>query len=177
MVNLRILIGNKSLLSIMSSLDEGSLAPRFCLPDQDDQEVCLDQFKDKWIVLYFYPKDNTKGCTQEAKDFTSLRKEFEELGAVILGISPDSTRSHRRFKERHGIGITLLSDPERRVIREYGAWGKKKMAGREYFGVIRSTFLIDKEGKIRKIWRKVRVKGHAKEVLEVLRSLNKYLNN
>ncbi len=104
-------------------------------------------------------------------DFTSLRRKFEELGAVIVGISPDSVESHRRFREKRGIEITLLSDTRREVIRKYGAWGKKKLAGREYFGVIRSTFIIDPEGRIRKIWRKVRVKGHAKEVLEVIKSL------
>ncbi len=155
-----------------NSLKEGSLAPEFCLPDQDGHKTCLNQFKGKWVILYFYPKDNTKGCTQEAKDFTALKEKFEELGAVIIGVSPDSIESHRRFKERHKLEITLLSDVEREVIRLYGAWGRKKMAGREYFGVIRSTFLIDPEGKIRKIWKKVRVKGHANEVLENTRYLS-----
>ncbi len=155
----------------MSELAEGSVAPDFCLPDQDGQEVCLSEYRGKWVVLYFYPKDNTRGCTQEAKDFTDLIGDFEKLGAVVLGVSPDSVRSHKRFQERHGLKVRLLSDPEKEVIRKYGAWGKKKMAGREYFGVIRSTFLIDPQGRVRKVWPKVRVKGHAEEVLNVLKSL------
>ncbi len=155
----------------MPGLAEGSEAPDFCLPDQDGQEVCLSEYRGKWVVLYFYPKDNTRGCTQEAKDFTDLIEEFEKLGAVVLGVSPDSVRSHKRFQERHGLKVRLLSDPEKEVIRKYGAWGKKKMAGREYFGVIRSTFLIDPQGRVRKVWPKVRVKGHAEEVLNVLKSL------
>lgn len=153
------------------SLSEGLEAPSFCLHDQDDQEVCLHDYRGKWVVLYFYPRDNTKGCTQEAKDFSSLLEDFEKLGAVILGVSPDSVRSHKRFQERQGLRIRLLSDPDKEVIKNYGAWGKKKMAGREYYGVIRSTFLIDPEGRVRKIWRKVRVKGHAQEVFEALRNL------
>ncbi|MDK2371765.1 MAG: thioredoxin-dependent thiol peroxidase [Candidatus Korarchaeota archaeon] len=155
----------------MSELTEGSEAPDFCLPDQDGQEVCLGEYRGKWVILYFYPKDNTRGCTQEAKDFTTLIEEFERLGAVVLGVSPDSVKSHKRFQEKHGLRVRLLSDPEKEVIRKYGAWGKKKMAGREYFGVIRSTFLIGPEGKVRKVWPKVKVKGHAEEVLNTLKSL------
>lgn len=152
-------------------LSEGSEAPSFCLHDQDDREVCLDDFRGEWVILYFYPKDNTKGCTQEAKDFSLLLEEFEKLRAVILGVSPDSVKSHKRFQERQGLRVRLLSDPDREVIERYGAWGKKKMAAREYYGVIRSTFLIDPEGKVRKIWKNVRVKGHAQEVLKALRDL------
>ncbi len=157
----------------MPELSEGDPAPDFCLPDQDGREVCLRDLRGRWIVLYFYPKDNTKGCTQEARDFTQLLDRFEELGAVVLGVSPDSVRSHKRFQERHDLKVRLLSDPEREIIRTYGAWGKKRMAGREYFGVIRSTFLIDPEGRIRRIWSKVKVRGHAEEVLETLRSLSR----
>ncbi len=155
----------------MPELTEGAEAPDFCLPDQDGREVCLNEFRGRWVVLYFYPKDNTRGCTQEAKDFSELMEEFERLGAVILGVSPDSVRSHKRFQEKHGLKVRLLSDPEKEVIKMYGAWGRKKMAGREYFGVIRSTFLIDPQGRVRRIWPKVRVKGHAEEVLNALRSL------
>ncbi len=155
----------------MSKPDEGVEAPDFCLLDQDGRRVCLSDFKGRWVVLYFYPKDNTRGCTQEAKDFTDLIEEFEKLGAVILGVSPDSVKSHKRFREKHGLRVRLLSDPEGEVMQKYGAWGKKKIAGREYFGVIRSTFLIDPQGRIRKIWPRVRVKGHAEEVLNTLKSL------
>ncbi len=155
----------------MPELTEGAEAPDFCLPDQDGREICLNEFRGRWVVLYFYPKDNTRGCTQEAKDFSELIGEFEKLGAVILGVSPDSVRSHKRFQERHGLKVRLLSDPDKKVIRMYGAWGRKKMAGREYFGVIRSTLLIDPQGRVRRIWPKVKVKGHAEEVLNTLRSI------
>ena len=155
----------------MTMPQTGQSAPDFCLPDQDGKEVCLKDLRGKWVVLYFYPKDQTSGCTLEAQDFTRHLEEFEKLGAVVLGVSPDSVESHRRFREKQGLRVTLLSDPERKVIQAYGAWGKKKMGGREYYGVIRSTFLIDPEGRIAALWPKVRVKGHVEEVLETLRRL------
>lgn len=149
----------------------GAEAPVFCLPDQDGREVCLRALRGKWVVLYFYPKDQTSGCTLEAQDFTRHLEEFEQRNAVVLGVSPDSVESHRRFREKQKLRVTLLSDPERKVIQAYGAWGKKRMAGQEYFGVIRSTFLIDPKGKIAAHWPKVRVKGHVEEVLQTLRRL------
>jgi peroxiredoxin Q/BCP len=149
----------------------GNKAPKFCLPDADENSVCLKNFKGKWIILYFYPKDNTSGCTKEAIGFTEKKEEFENLGAVILGVSPDSSKSHRNFREKKELTITLLSDPEHKVLEAYGAWQLKKMYGREYMGVVRSTYLIDPEGKNAYIWPKVKVKGHVEDVLEKLKEL------
>ena len=149
----------------------GDVAPEFCLPDQDGKEVCLKDFRGKWVVLYFYPKDNTSGCTREAIDFTENLKDFEALDAVVLGVSKDSVKSHKNFREKHNLKITLLSDPEHRVIEAYGAWKLKKRYGREYFGTERSTFIIDPDGKIRYIWRNVKVKGHVDEVKNKLKEL------
>jgi peroxiredoxin Q/BCP len=146
----------------------GDPAPDVCLPNQDGEEVCLKDYKGKWVVLYFYPKDNTSGCTLEAKDFTYSAKAFEEFGAVVLGVSPDSTNSHQKFITKHNLGINLLSDQEHKTLENYGAWGKKKMYGREFFGVVRSTYLINPEGKIEHVWPKVKVKGHVDEVLAKL---------
>lgn len=139
-------------------------APEFCLRNQDDVEICLRDLKGKWIVLYFYPKDNTPGCTTEACDFTEELPNFEGLGAVVLGVSPDSTKSHRSFIEKQNLAITLLSDPQKGVLKAYGAWGMKKMYGKEYEGVIRSTFLIDQAGTIAAVWPNVKVKGHVEQV-------------
>ena len=146
----------------------GEPAPDFCLPNQDDKMVCLRDLQGKWVVLYFYPKDNTSGCTREAVDFTTFLNAFHERNAVVIGISPDSTRSHRNFTSKHGLKVTLLSDPEHKVIESYGAWQLKKMYGREYYGVVRSTFLIDPEGKIAWVWPRVKVKGHVEAVLQKL---------
>lgn len=146
-------------------------APSFCLPDQDGAEVCLDEFAGRWLVLYFYPKDNTTGCTREALDFTEMLEDFRDLGAEVLGISPDSPKSHQKFREKHGIEVRLLSDHDHRVLEAYDAWGTKKMYGKEYQGVLRSTAIIDPDGKIARIWKRVRVKGHVYGVKEELRSL------
>jgi peroxiredoxin Q/BCP len=154
-------------------LTVGNKAPQLRLMDKDGNEVSLEDFKGRWIVLYFYPKDNTSGCTQEAIDFSSAKREFEELNAVILGASPDSIESHCKFAEKNNLSITLLSDMQHGVLESYGAWQLKKMYGNEYMGVVRSTFLIDPEGKIRKIWRKVKVKGHVEEVRDALQQLVK----
>jgi peroxiredoxin Q/BCP len=153
----------------------GTQAPPFCLPNQDEVEICLRDLKGKWVVLYFYPKDLTPGCTTEACDFTEALPDFEKLDAVVLGVSPDSPEKHRRFIEKKGLALTLLSDEEKSVLKAYGAWGLKKMYGKEFEGVIRSTFLIDPAGKIAAVWPKVRVKGHVaavKEKLEALRMKN-----
>ena len=144
----------------------------FCLPNQDGVEICLNNLKGKWVILYFYPKDNTPGCTTEAKEFSELIDEFEKLGAVIIGISPDSPKRHTNFINKHNLKITLLSDEEKKVLTEFGAWGKKKVCGRECEGVIRSTFIINPDGEIVKEYKKVRAKGHAAKVLEDLKAIN-----
>lgn len=145
----------------------------FTLPDQNGKKVSLSGFKDKWIILYFYPKDNTPGCTVEAIDFTKYLPEFAKEGAVILGVSPDSIKSHCTFIEKQKLKIILLSDEKKEVLQKYKAWGKKKFMGREYVGVIRSTFLIDPKGEIVQEWRNVKVEGHAEEVLNTLKRLKK----
>ncbi len=150
------------------SLNEGAGAPDFCLPDQNNKEVCLKNFRGEWIILYFYPKDNTSGCTREAVDFPENLKDFKRMNAVIIGVSPDSTNSHVSFINKHNLKITLLSDPEHKVLEKYGVWQKKKMYGREYFGIVRTTFLIDPNGKIVYKWEKVKVKGHVSEVKTTL---------
>ncbi|NPB03537.1 MAG: thioredoxin-dependent thiol peroxidase [Thermotogae bacterium] len=152
-------------------LKVGDRAPDFTLLDEEGKEVRLSDFRGKWVVLYFYPKDNTPGCTTEAKGFSASVDEFEKVGAVILGVSPDSPESHRRFKERRSLKIKLLSDPDLKVIKTYGAWGKKRSFGKEREGIIRSTFLIDPEGVVRYVWPKVKPSGHAEEVLKTLKEL------
>ncbi|PIE01849.1 MAG: thioredoxin-dependent thiol peroxidase [Acidobacteria bacterium] len=151
------------------NIKEGQIAPDFTLPNEQETEVTLSQFKGKWVVLYFYPRDLTPGCTVQAIDFSTGKAEFEESGAVILGVSPDTVASHQKFCSKKNLTITLLSDPEKEVLNLYGVWQKKKMAGREYMGVVRSTVLIDPDGVIFKIWEKVRVKGHVENVLKTLR--------
>jgi len=152
-------------------LQVGQQAPAFCLPNQDEVEICLRDLKGKWVVLYFYPKDMTPGCTTEACDFTEALPDFEKLEAVVLGVSPDSPEKHRRFIEKKDLKITLLSDESKEVLKAYGAWGLKKMYGREFEGVIRSTFLIDPDGKVAAVWPKVRVKGHVEAVRQRLEEL------
>jgi peroxiredoxin Q/BCP len=152
-------------------------APEFCLPNQDETEICLRDLSGKWVVLYFYPKDNTPGCTTEACDFTNELEEFEELDAVILGVSPDSPKKHRNFIEKKDLKITLLSDEDKNVLKAYGAWGLKKNYGREYEGVIRSTFIINPDGEIAHEWRNVRVKGHVEKVKEKLKELQSANNS
>ncbi|HHL41452.1 MAG TPA: peroxiredoxin [Candidatus Bathyarchaeota archaeon] len=152
-------------------LEIGEKAPGFCLEDPDRGEMCLKDLKGKWVVLYFYPKDNTKGCTMEALEFTAAEDEFKAKNAVIIGVSPDSLKSHTNFRQKHDLSINLLSDTEKEVLETYGVWQKKKMYGREYMGVVRSTYLIDMEGKVAFVWPKVRVKGHVDNVLEKLSEL------
>ena len=146
----------------------GDKAPEFCLPDQNNRIICLKDFKGKWFVLYFYPKDNTSGCTQEAVDFSEYLKDFKRMDAAIIGVSPDSTKSHISFVNKHNLRITVLSDTEHNVLQKYGVWQKKKMYGREYYGVVRTTFLIDPKGKIVHKWEKVKVKGHVSDVKAAL---------
>jgi peroxiredoxin Q/BCP len=155
----------------MTKPEIGSEAPDFCLPDQDGKEVCLRDYKGNWAVLYFYPKDGTKSCTLEAIDFTLSKAEFAEMGATILGVSPDSVKSHQGFCLKNDLTITLLSDPEHEALEAYGVWQLKKMYGREFHGVVRSTFLVNPEGTLVHEWRKVRVKGHVESVKEKLKEL------
>ena len=133
--------------------------------------MTLSELKGKIVVLYFYPKDDTSGCTTEAIDFTRLLPEFEALGATVIGMSPDSPKKHDKFKAKHDLAVTLVADEEMKALEAYGVWVEKSMYGRKYMGVERSTFLIDKSGSVARIWRKVKVKGHADEVLEAARSL------
>ena len=155
----------------MTELNIGNKAPEFCLPDAEKGQVCLKDHRGKWVVLYFYPKDNTKGCTMEALEFTAAEDDFNARGAVVIGVSPDSPESHTKFIEKHELSITLLSDTDKEILTGYGVWQKKKMYGREYMGVVRSTYLIDPEGKIAYIWPKVKVAGHADAVMEKLGEL------
>ena len=152
-------------------IEVGSKAIDFCLPNQDNEEICLRDFAGSWVVLYFYPKDNTPGCTTEALDFTALKAEFEKEGATIFGVSPDSVKKHCNFIAKKDLKITLLSDEEKEVAQKYGVWQLKKMYGREYMGIVRSTFLIDPDGNIAYKWEKVKVKNHAQEVLDKLKEL------
>jgi thioredoxin-dependent peroxiredoxin len=154
-----------------STIKVGSKAPAFTLPDQDGRQVALGDFTGKWVVLYFYPKDDTPGCTTEACEFTDGIKAFEKLDAVVLGCSADTPDSHRRFIAGHDLKVTLLSDPDRAVMKTYGAWGEKSMYGRTTMGVIRSTVLIDPQGKVTFHWPNVKADGHAEKVREKLAEL------
>jgi len=156
----------------MIKIDEK--APEFCLPNQDDVEICSRDLKGKWVVLYFYPRDNTPGCTTEACEFTEAAPDFGDLNAVILGVSADSTKKHRNFIEKKDLGITLLSDESTEMMQEYGVWQLKKNYGKEYMGIVRTTFIIDPEGVVKAVFEKVRVKEHVAKVkaeLERLQSL------
>ena len=149
----------------------GAKAPAFTLPNQDEKKISLRDYEGMWVVLYFYPKDDTPGCTTEACDFTSGLKGFEKLNAVVLGMSPDSPERHRAFIRKYQLKITLLSDPEKKVLARYGAWGTKMMYGKEVTGVIRSTFIIDPKGQIAHSWYGVKADGHAEKVREKLAEL------
>jgi peroxiredoxin Q/BCP len=149
----------------------GKKAPDFSLKDQDDKTTKLSEYKGKWVVLYFYPKDDTPGCTVEACDFTAGLKDFEKLDAVVLGCSPDAPESHRKFIAKYKLKIRLLSDPEHVALEKYGAWGEKNMYGKISMGVIRSTAIIDPDGKVARHWPKVRAEGHADEVRAALKEL------
>ena len=132
-------------------------APDFCLKNQDEKDICIKDLKGKWIILYFYPKDNTSGCTLEAIAFTKYKDEFKKHNTIVLGISPDTCESHKKFQNKHDLTITLLSDPNHEVIELYNVWKRKKLYGKEFFGVVRSTFLIDPNGTILYIWNKVQL--------------------
>jgi len=145
-------------------------APEFSLPATDGTMHTLESFSGSWLILYFYPKDSTGGCTREAVDFTAQLPLFTRMNAVVVGVSPDSCSSHQKFIEKHHLTVTLLSDSSRETLEHYGVWQKKMLYGKEYMGVVRTTLLIDPKGFIRKRWDKVSVEGHAEEVLEALKS-------
>jgi peroxiredoxin Q/BCP len=151
---------------------EGSKAPAISLKDGNGNTVKLSDFKGRFVVLYFYPKDDTPGCTIEANEFQASTKAFEKAGAVVVGISPDSEKSHCKFAEKFDLTFTLLADEGHQVTEKYGLWVEKSMYGKKYMGVQRATFLIDGQGKIAKVWPKVKPEGHAKEVLKVVKGLN-----
>ncbi len=154
-------------------LEIGQQAPDFCAKNQDDIEICSRDLKGKWIVLYFYPKDLTPGCTTQACDFTEAEAQFDNLDAIILGVSPDDTVKHRKFIEKKELSITLLSDESKKMCEDYGVWQLKKFMGKEYMGVVRTTFIINPDGNIAAIWPKVNVrkkktvKGEKIEILHV----------
>jgi peroxiredoxin Q/BCP len=150
----------------------GTKAPGFTLPNQDAQNVSLKDFAGQWVVLYFYPKDDTPGCTTEACEFTSGLAQFRDLDAVVLGVSPDAPDSHRAFIRKHSLEVVLLSDPNHEVMETYGAWGRKVMYGKETLGVIRSTVLIDPAGNVARHWPKVKAEGHAEEVRKAIEELS-----
>jgi peroxiredoxin Q/BCP len=147
-------------------------APLFTAVDQDSKRVSLDQYNGQNVVLFFYPKDNTPGCTLEAKDFTALQPEFASLNTVIIGVSKDSVSSHQNFCQKQAITLTLLSDPDMKLIEPYGVWQEKKNYGKTYMGIVRTTVLINQNGEIEKRWNNVRAKGHAQRVLDTVKALN-----
>jgi thioredoxin-dependent peroxiredoxin len=153
---------------IILTIEIGTLAPDFTLEANNGEQVKLSSLHGKNVVLYFYPKDMTPGCTTEACDFRDQHENFQGLDTVILGISPDPVERHVKFVEKHGLPFLLLADPDHQVAETYGVWKLKKNFGKEYMGIERSTFVIDKEGKLVKEWRKVSVKGHVEEALEFL---------
>jgi thioredoxin-dependent peroxiredoxin len=146
----------------------GAAAPKFTAQNRDGKNISLQDFNDRWVLLYFYPKDNTPGCTTEAIEFSSKLAEFQALNAQIIGISPDSIASHGKFITKYNLAIILLSDPEHQIAEQYEVWQLKKFMGKEYMGIIRSTFLIDPTGNITYIWSNVRVKDHVEKVLAQL---------
>ncbi|HZP20965.1 MAG TPA: peroxiredoxin [Bauldia sp.] len=155
----------------MEKLEAGAKAPKFDLAADGGGRVKLSDFAGKKLVLYFYPADDTSGCTLEAIDFTTLLPDFLKANTAIVGVSPDSAESHDKFKAKHKLGLTLAADPDRKAIDAYGLWVEKNNYGKKYMGVERATFLIDRTGKIARAWHNVRVKGHAEDVLEAAKSL------
>ena len=153
------------------TLSAGDKAPDFTLPDQDGKEHTLSNYKGSPVVLYFYPKDQTSGCTKEACAFRDDYSAYQEAGVTILGVSPDSPKSHTNFIAKHDLPFTLLADTEREVLKLYGAWGLKKMYGREYEGVLRTTYLIGADGRIAKVYEKVKPAAHSEEILADLKEL------
>jgi thioredoxin-dependent peroxiredoxin len=149
----------------------GQSAPEFIAVDRQGKSTSFQDLNSQWLVLYFYPKDNTPGCTTQAIEFTKQLPQFQQLDTQVVGISPDSIASHGKFIDKHHLKIILLSDPEHQIAEDYGVWQLKKFMGKEYMGIIRSTFLIDSSGKIAQIWSNVKVKNHVDSVLAQVRSL------
>lgn len=149
-------------------LQQGIKAPDFTLPDKENHPVSLSDFKGRKVILYFYPKDNTKGCTTQACSFRDVYSEFEALGAVVIGISKDSTRSHTNFAAKYELPFLLLSDPETTVIQAYDVWKEKKMYGKTYMGIVRTTYIIDENGVIEKVYEKVKPAENAEQILDYL---------
>ena len=152
----------------MPNLQPGAQAPSFSLPDQDGNAVSLDDFKDGKVIVYFYPKDDTPGCTKEACQFNDNLHGFQRAGVPVLGISADDAASHRAFREKYGLRFPLLSDLDHQVMEAYGAWGEKTLYGKTTVGVLRSTFLIDEQGRIEHAWYNVKADGHAEKVLAMV---------
>jgi thioredoxin-dependent peroxiredoxin len=150
-------------------LKEGDPAPSFALAADGGGQVSLEAFRGRKVVLYFYPKADTSGCTREAQDFSALRKEFEAAGAAVVGVSADPSAAHDKFKKKYDLDLTLASDESRKTVEDYGVWVEKSMYGRKYMGIERATFLVDENGRLVRIWRNVKVPGHAEEVLAALR--------
>lgn len=146
------------------ALKAGNKAPAFTAENQNGEKMKLADFAGKWLVLYFYPKDNTSGCTTEAIDFTAMVAKFQKKNAIVVGASPDSVKSHVGFCDKHNLKLTLLSDPDHRMLEKYGVWQEKSMYGKKYMGVVRTTVLVDPDGKIAEVWEKVKVAGHAEDV-------------
>jgi len=155
----------------LEKAEEGALAPDFDLPADGGHRVRLADSRGKKVVLYFYPQDDTETCTVEAIDFSARAKDFARAGVIMIGISPDTPKSHDRFKAKHELDLTLASDVDRKVVERYGLWVEKTMFGRTYMGVERATFLIGPDGRIARVWHKVRVKGHIEEVLQAAKAL------
>lgn len=164
---------SKRKISPMTQPTKGDIAPDFKLPRDGGSQLCLSDLRGRSVVLYFYPKDDTSGCTREAIDFTGLKEEFDKIGVVIIGISPDNIEKHDKFKTKHKLDIILVSDEEKATLRDYNVWIEKSMYGRKYMSVERSTFLINSNGKIVEEWRKVSISGHAEKVLEAARAMVK----
>jgi peroxiredoxin Q/BCP len=153
------------------ALKVGDKAPAFTLPATGGRELTLEGLKGRKAVLYFYPKDDTSGCTREAQDFQALKDAFAQADTELVGVSPDSVASHDKFRTKHGLDFTLASDEGKAMLEAYGVWAEKSMYGRKYMGVERTTFLLDRDGAIARIWPKVKVPGHAEEVLEAAKGL------
>lgn len=152
-------------------LQDGDKAPPFELASDEGETLSLSKLKGKAVVLYFYPKDDTPGCTTEAKDFSCLADAFKKIGVVVIGVSPDSVASHAKFRKKHDLGVKLGADEDKTVAMAYGVWVEKSMYGKTYMGVERATFLIDRDGRIAKSWRKVKVAGHADAVLAAAKAI------
>ena len=158
-------------MSEAQALAEGEKAPNFTAQRDGGTSVSLAEYKGKPVILYFYPKDDTPGCTKEAIAFTGLADEFEALGAAVIGVSRDPVAKHDKFKEKHALNVVLVADEDGSITENYGVWVEKSMYGKTFMGIERATFLIDQKGKLARIWRKVKVAGHAEEVLAAAKAL------